>query len=347
MTTGLVLGKFAPLHRGHQLLIERALHENDEVVVLIYNAPDVTTVPLSVRAGWIRSIYPAVHTIEAWDGPLEVGDTAEIKRMHERYILQKLSSRRITNFYSSEFYGEHVSRALGANDRRIDPSRQLFPVSGTAIRQNPYAHRSYIHPIVYRDLISKVVFLGAPSTGKTTLACELAHEHHTVWMPEYGREYWEAHHCDRRLTLQQLVEIAEGHRVREDSLVLEANQTLFIDTDATTTLMFSQYYHGTAHERLIELAQQTRDRYDLFFLCGAEIPYDDTADRSGDAHRQLFQQQIRADLLTRRIPFITLEGSLAKRKQRVNQVLRSYDRHTSIGDQLINAATVGQASGSC
>lgn len=347
MTIGLVLGKFAPLHRGHQLLIERARQENDEVVVMVYNAPDVTTVPLPVRAGWMRALYPAVQVIEAWDGPLEVGDTAEIKRMHERYILKKLGSRRITNFYSSEFYGEHVSRALGANDRRIDPERQLFPVSGTAVRQNPYTCRANIHPVVYRDLITKAVFLGAPSTGKTTLACELAREHHTAWMPEYGREYWETHHCNRRLTLDQLVEIAEEHRVREDALVLEANQTLFIDTDATTTLMFSRYYHGTARERLVELAEQTRDRYDLFFLCGADIPYDDSGDRSGDAQRQLFQEQIRADLLSRKIPFVTLEGSLRERKQRVNKVLCNYDRYTSVSDQLINAGTVGQPGDPC
>jgi len=45
--------------------------------------------------------------------PLEVGDTPEIKRMHEEYILKTLAGRRITHFYSSEFYGEHVSQALG------------------------------------------------------------------------------------------------------------------------------------------------------------------------------------------------------------------------------------------
>src|SRR5690606_29667556 len=144
-----------------------ALQENDQVVVMIYNAPDVTTVPLPVRASWLRMIYPTVHVIEARDGPMEIGDTAEIRQMHERYILQKIAPRQISNFYSSEFYGEHVSRALGAQDRRIDPDRQQFRTSGTAIRQDPYANRAYLHPIVYRDLVTKVVFLGAPSTGKT------------------------------------------------------------------------------------------------------------------------------------------------------------------------------------
>lgn len=43
---------------------------------------------------------------------------------------------------------------------------------------------------------------------------------------------------DRRLTLEQLVEIAEGHREREELLSQEANRYLFIDTDTTITWMF-------------------------------------------------------------------------------------------------------------
>jgi HTH-type transcriptional repressor of NAD biosynthesis genes len=334
MTTGLVLGKFAPLHKGHQLLIDTAQRENDRVIVIIYDAPDVTTTPLPVRAHWIRSLYPNVEVREAWDGPMEVGNTSEIRKMHEDYLLSFLKGSVISAFYSSEFYGEHVSKALGAIDRRIDPDRQSFAISATTIRQDSYTNRQYLDPVVYRDLITKVVMLGAPSTGKTTLARELAATHKTVWMPEYGREYWDAHQCGRRLTMDQLIDIAEGHRDREDSLVQDANQAMFIDTDATTTFMFSMHYHGKAHPRLAELADDTLTRYDLFFLCDTDIPYDDTWDRSGDENRQVFQQQVRADLLARRIPFITLTGSLKTRMQEAEDVLRCFDRFRSIGDNL-------------
>src|SRR6185436_20938493 len=111
---GLTLGKFAPFHKGHQYLIETALAEMDELLVIIYDAPETTDVPLNVRANWIRSLYSQVKLIEAWDGPTEVGDTPEIKRAHENYILNTLKIRDITHFYSSEFYGEHMSLALGA-----------------------------------------------------------------------------------------------------------------------------------------------------------------------------------------------------------------------------------------
>src|SRR5690606_27511512 len=57
---GLTLGKFAPLHRGHELLIETALGEVEHLIVLVYDCPETTPVPLGVRAQWIRDLYPSV-----------------------------------------------------------------------------------------------------------------------------------------------------------------------------------------------------------------------------------------------------------------------------------------------
>lgn len=191
----------------------------------------------------------------------------------------------------------------------------------TQRRSDPYRYRNFLDPLVYRDLITQVVFLGAPSTGKTTLAAALAQEHQTVWVPEYGREYWEKHQVDRRLTQEQLLEIAVEHRRREEAQWLSANRYLFIDTDATTTRQFSLYYHDACDERLERLAGETLQRYDLFFLCLPDIPYDDTWDRSGAVFREVFQRRIEADLIARRIPYTRLGGPLHERIARVNQVL--------------------------
>lgn len=323
MKTGLTLGKFAPLHRGHQLLIERAMAENDLVIMMIYDCPETTAIPLPVRASWIRSLYPGVEVIEAWDGPREVGDAPDLMRRHEDYILTALAGRKVDAFYSSEFYGDHVSRALGAEDCRVDPARIAFPVSGSAVREHPFAHRQFIDPLVYRDLVTKVLFLGAPSTGKTTLAERMAEEFGTVWMPEYGREYWETHQVDRRLTQEQLAEIAEGHLEREETMLQEADRFLFVDTDARTTRIFSLYYHGTIHPRLDELAEQASSRYDFIFLCGDDIPYDDSWDRSGEVNRAWMQEQIREDLLDRGDQFVELNGSLEERAAKIRETIES------------------------
>jgi HTH-type transcriptional regulator, transcriptional repressor of NAD biosynthesis genes len=324
--TGLTLGKFAPLHKGHQYMIETALREMNELVIMIYDA-DETEIPLSVRAGWLKKLYPEATICEAWDGPQQIGDTLEIREMHEKYILETLNGRKITHFYSSEFYGEHMGRALGAVNRQVDPRRTMFPVSATMIRENPYQYRGFIDPMVYRDMITKIVFLGAPSTGKSTITEELAKRYDTVFMPEYGREYWEKHQVDRRLEPQQLVEIADGHIEREEKLLYEANRFLFIDTNAVTTYLFGMDYHGHVLQELENLALRAQSRYDVCFLCCEDIPYDDTWDRSGNQKRYEFQKKIIADLKERKLPYIELSGGLEDRIAAVEKVLSKFTKY--------------------
>ena len=340
MRRGLTLGKFAPFHRGHQMLVETALAEVDELVVMVY-ATDVTDVPLQVRAGWIRALYPTVRIIEAWDGPDGYGDTPEIRGEQETYILKKLGGLRVTHFYSSEFYGDHVSRALDAVDRRIDEARSAVPISGTALRADYFAGREYIAPQVYADLITKVCFMGAPSTGKTTLARVMAEQHKTVWMPEYGAEYWLEHQVDRRITLEQFEAIAPEHNRREDTLTLESRNYLFCDTNPITTYVFAKDYHGCAGPVLTRLAREAERRYDLFFLCDTDIPYAETWDRSGDQKRKWFQNQIVGDLAERRVPFFRVSGPLEERVAQVNTILRQYHKFSNVLDIRQDHARVG------
>jgi HTH-type transcriptional regulator, transcriptional repressor of NAD biosynthesis genes len=331
MRRGLTLGKFAPFHRGHQMLIETALAEVDELVVMVY-ATEVIDVPLQVRAKWIQELYPTIRIIEAWDGPDGYGDTPEICHEQENYILKKLNGLHITHFYSSEFYGDHVSRSLGAIDRRIDEARTVVPISGTALREDYFAGRQYLSPRVYADLITKVCFMGAPSTGKTTLARTLAERHNTAWMAEYGAEYWLEHHVERRVTLEQFEKIAPEHNRREDTLTLQARKYLFCDTCPITTYVFAKDYHGIAGPVLTRLAMEAEKRYDLFFLCDTDIPYANTWDRSGDQKRVWFQNQIIGDLLERRVPFFRVSGTIEERVLQVNEVLQRYIKYYNVLD---------------
>ncbi len=264
------------------------------------------------------------------DGPLEVSTDPDITAAHDAYLQQRLKEylpggerRTLTHFYSSEFYGEHVSRALGVVDRRVDNSRTQVATSGTLIRQDPWQHRHFLSPTVYRDCLKHIVFVGAPSTGKTTLCEALAAAYQTVWVPEYGREYWQEHQVDRRLTLEQLYEIGIGHRQREDAVIMSAKDYLFIDTEAIITRCFSMYYHDACDPRLDQLADEAPQRYDHFFLCADDIPYDDTWDRSGAVFREAFQRRIEGELRARHVPYTRLSGSLEERITQVNQFLTS------------------------
>lgn len=142
---------------------------------------------------------------------------------------------------------------------------------------------------------------------------------------------------DRRIGLAAFDEIALGHLEREEQALLQANRYLFVDTNAITTYMYALDYHGRAPELLTRLALENAGRYDLFFLCDDDIPYDDTWDRSGEQKRSVFHKRIIADLKERRIPYITLRGSLEERMRKVDEVLSRFRPFSNFfGDEVIS-----------
>lgn len=331
---GLTLGKYAPLHKGHRFVFDTALSEVDELIILIYQT-SVIEIPLNIRSKWIKELYPQVKVIECWDGPEGYSDDRQFEIEQEEYIKKMIKDIKITHFYSSEFYGAHVSKSLGAIDRRVDPQRETVNINATQIRSNPFLYRNYMPDNVYRDLITKIVFVGAMSTGKSTLTEALAKKFNTVFASEYGRDYWTEHEVDRRIGFEDFDIIARTHLERENQIILQANKYLFVDTNAITTYMYCLDYHGRSPEYLTRTALENAQRYDLFFLCDDDIPYDDTWDRSGPQKRNIFHKQIIADLQERKIPYIVIRGSLEERINHVTKLLESYQRYNNFFGTLL------------
>ena len=55
---GLVVGKFSPLHRGHELVIRRALEQCREVVIISYSNPELAGCEASKRESWLAALFP-------------------------------------------------------------------------------------------------------------------------------------------------------------------------------------------------------------------------------------------------------------------------------------------------
>lgn len=147
---GFTIGKFAPLHKGHQLLIETAINEMDEFYVVIYDTSNID-VSIQKRANWIKQLYPDVNIIYAFNSPKQYGLDDESVKIQMEYLSEKIKGIPVTHFYSSEPYGQKVAEYLNIENRLVDIEKRKVPIDATSIRKNYRNNRKYMEDIVYYD----------------------------------------------------------------------------------------------------------------------------------------------------------------------------------------------------
>ncbi len=147
---GFTIGKFAPLHKGHQFLIETALKEMDKVIVVVYDT-DVIDIPTEKRASWIKKLYPNVEIKFAHNPPSQYGLDEKSVNIQMEYLTKILGDEKPTHFYSSEEYGASVAKYMNLTDRRIDNERKTVPISATVVRNNIEENKNWIDNDVYLD----------------------------------------------------------------------------------------------------------------------------------------------------------------------------------------------------
>ena len=148
---GFTIGKFAPLHKGHQFLIETALKEMDEFYVVVYETKKID-ITLEKRARWIQSLYPNVHILYAKNPPSEYGLDKKSVDIQMEYLCKIIKNVNPTYFYSSEPYGKCVTEYLKINNRQVDMKRENFNISASKILQDVEKNKNWLEEIVYKDM---------------------------------------------------------------------------------------------------------------------------------------------------------------------------------------------------
>ena len=333
--TGLVVGKFCPLHKGHQHLIDTAIDECDRVVVISYSKPEFDRCTRSNRERWLSELYPSAVPLVIDDAHLQ--QLCNLKRIEWRLLPQNDASEReqrdfvgwlcwtvlgmqVDAVFTSEDYGDGLARSLGEYFRAkgmvtsdvqhvsVDPARAAMPITGTKIRENPFAYREYVSPCVYADLIERVAILGGESSGKTTLSQALASHFQTTWVPEYGRDLWEAR--SGQLLEEDMPEIALRQVENELRLGREARNFLFCDTTPLTTAFYSQEMFGKV-DSVVETT--ARRRYDHTFLCAPDFEFVQDGTRRTARFRAEQQAWYEDHLLRMGIEFKLVSGPIEAR----------------------------------
>ena len=148
---GFTIGKFAPLHKGHQLVLETAIKEMDEVYCVVYDT-DIIDIDVKQRAEWIKKLYPKVHILYAYDSPKQYGLDEKSVNIQMQYLSSIIEDIPVTHFYSSEPYGEKVADYLKIKNRTVDLEKKSIPVNATIIRDNYEDNKNYLENLVYLTL---------------------------------------------------------------------------------------------------------------------------------------------------------------------------------------------------
>lgn len=335
---GLVVGKFCPLHLGHELLIRRAGDACEELLVVSYTKPEFPGLEPERREGWLRAQFPQATVVVLDDARLAVlcaargmptrllphnDDDGDEHRHFMGWLCWTVLELPVDAVFTSEEYGPGFARvlarhyAMGAVKHvSVDPARSLVPVSGTQARRDPHAHGAFLSPLVRASFVRRVCVLGGESSGKTTLAAALAAHFGTGWVAEYGRELWESQ--DGVLAYDDLLKIGREQIKREAAAAGQARRWLFCDTSPLTTYFYCVEMFGRAEAELADLADHA---YDLVVLCAPDFPFIQDGTRRDDTFRLRQHAWYQAELARRGIAYAGASGPVGDRVRQVAQLL--------------------------
>lgn len=305
---GFILGKFMPPHAGHLSLITAARALVDELTVLVCWLPD-DPIPGELRLGWMQQLLPDCRVVGHGEVvPQEPQDSPDFWPIWQG-IVAAAHPEPIDYVFAGEGYGAELARRVGGlfvplGGRVLGMEQdRIASLSASAVRADPGAHWDLLPEPVRAHYRRRVCLHGGESTGKSTLAAQLAKELGTITVGEYGRSHCEVHAAP--LTMDDLLLIGRAQQAMARAAEPWAGPLLLLDTDALMTAAWCEMLLG---ERPAALMQA--EKADLYLLMEPDLPWFDDGTRyfadSADRHR--FAAIVEQVLVDAGVPFARVAG---------------------------------------
>lgn len=167
----------------------------------------------------------------------------------------------------------------------------------------------------------RVVLTGSESTGKTTLARQLAEAYGIEWVPEFVRVYTEdkgaaPEFADHGPIARGQMALEDAHQARAVELGLEL---IVQDTDLLSTAVYSAHYFGRCPE-WIEAAARER-RPDLYLLLDIDLPWVPDPQRDRGHMRPEMHALFRGAVERSGAPYVIITGHGPDRLRAARQAI--------------------------
>ncbi|MCB0521064.1 MAG: ATP-binding protein [Lewinellaceae bacterium] len=150
----------------------------------------------------------------------------------------------------------------------------------------------------------KIVLTGPESTGKTTLAKQLAGHFGAQWVPEYAREYLES--LGRKYVQDDLIEIAKGQIAKEDFFAQGNSRFILCDTSLEVIQIWSKVVFGNCAPWITEQLKMRQP--DLYLLCQPDLPWAPDPLRENPNDRDVLYTIYQQELAALGTDFIQING---------------------------------------
>jgi NadR type nicotinamide-nucleotide adenylyltransferase len=315
--SGLVFGKFMPLHNGHVYLIDFAQHAVNKLTILVCSLPS-EPIPGEIRYKWVKEMFPNANVIHH-DTPIpqEPSEHPDFWNIWKESISKHCPGEEFDCLFGSEDYGWKMAEVMGIQYIPVNRSRNLIPISGTAMRKNPIKHWKHLPKVVQNYYVKKIAIVGPESVGKSTLAKNLAEHFQTLYVEEYGRTILEEYMRNKKYAggevhYHDIPAIARGQISSEDALADQANRILICDTELHTTVFWSNYLFGKCPAWVEKEAEKRK--YELYLLLDHDVPWVQDGTRiMKEDHRKNSVEWWKKKLDEKKQPYIILKGTWEKR----------------------------------
>jgi NadR type nicotinamide-nucleotide adenylyltransferase len=129
----------------------------------------------------------------------------------------------------------------------------------------------------------RIAITGTESTGKTTLATQLAELYDTIYVPEYARQYLDAN--GMKYTYDDVLKMAKGQIELERQLASKASGLLFADTELINYKIWLSFQNWEVPSWLTDHIRAKP--YDLYLLTDIDLPWVADGQRANPNDREL------------------------------------------------------------
>lgn len=202
-----------------------------------------------------------------------------------RAILDRYGFQEGDYIVASEHYGKRFADEMGGKFMPYDIDRTIYPCKGTDIRTAPVSNFDDILPEFQKYLRQTVTFIGAESTGKTTLSRKVAARNRGYWLQEWARPYLEENKVEE-ITYEAMNDIWAGQKALQDHAFhnLKDKPWVFQDTDLFATVGYWDFWKGDTPLDLIKDAFARKS--DLYIIPQSNIPFEPDPIRYGPGERE-------------------------------------------------------------